>query len=67
MLKILVACLRLALPARRLEYATVIRNRFVIIFNRIHTINSNNLFNKEEDYDVQGNGKRKRDSSKAAR
>lgn len=50
----------LALRTRRLEFAAAARSRFTVIFNRIHTTNSNDLSEKK---DALGNGKRKRDNS----
>ncbi|XP_024891439.1 DNA ligase 1 isoform X1 [Temnothorax curvispinosus] len=69
MLKILATCSRLsslALPARRLELAVAAHSRFVVVFNWIHTTNSHNSSDKQENQDAVENGKRKRDSSNSS-
>ncbi|XP_077261366.1 DNA ligase 1 isoform X1 [Temnothorax americanus] len=69
MLKILAKCSRLsslALPARRLELAVAAHSRFVVVFNWIHTTNSHNSSDKQENQDAVENGKRKRDSSNSS-
>ncbi|XP_018395103.1 PREDICTED: DNA ligase 1 isoform X1 [Cyphomyrmex costatus] len=66
MLKILTTCSRLsslALPMQRLELAVAAHNRFV--FNWIHTTNSHNLSDKQNQNATE-NGKRKRDSSNSS-
>jgi len=72
MLKILATCSRLSLltlrlPARRLELAVAARSRFVVVFNWMHTTNSHNLSDKQENQDALENGKRKRDNSNSFR
>ncbi|XP_018339725.1 PREDICTED: DNA ligase 1 isoform X1 [Trachymyrmex septentrionalis] len=67
MLKILTTCSRLsllALPIRRLELAVTTRSRF-LVFNWIHTINSHNLSDKQNQNATE-NAKRKRDSSSSS-
>ncbi|KAG5328951.1 DNLI1 ligase, partial [Acromyrmex heyeri] len=67
MLKILTTCSRLsslALPIRRLELAVAAHTRFVV-FNWIHTTNSHNLSDKQNQNATE-NGKRKRDSSNSS-
>ncbi|KAL6426983.1 hypothetical protein ACFW04_009289 [Cataglyphis niger] len=66
MLKIIATCSRLnslTLSVRRFEFANTAHNRFVVVFNWIHTTNSNNLSDKEKNQDAPGSGKRKRDNS----